>query len=211
MIPDVGANGLNQAIGRGYREGTPERDQAHPGAEGVELLLAASLRWHQFQEVRIQQRGGDHVVHLEQFQAPGVGEPGGNKANGHSGNQVKEYGQSKGQQHYQQVVPPNVGDLLYELPVDDVPANLHQDRSQDRQGNGFHNPAQAHNQGNKQQGPENTGHGSPAAGPDAYDRAQGGAGAGQAANEPGSHVTDSLAHQFLVGTVAAAGNGVSDQ
>ena len=208
MVPDVGADHVDQPVGGGDGEAPPERHHADARRIGVRRGGSFSSG----EEGPIQQRHRDHAVEFQVLQLPGVGHSRGDQPDRHRGYQVDEHREGQGRQHDEEVFAPDAVRPGEKTPVDDVPGDPHQDARQRRERNRFDVSTEAeHHQGEQNDRPQRARCPGPSAGSDVDHRARGAPGAGQSAEQAGGHVADALADQFPIRLVATPGQRVGHE
>ena len=174
VVLDVAADHTVQLLGRGDREAPVESHQAGPGRVPVDRARFLLAR----EEDMVQQRHRHHAVEFQPFQLPRVHHPGRDQPDGHRGDEVDEHRQPQCKRNDEQMFPPDAVDVGEERPVDDVPADLHENPGQDRVGDRLDVSAQSQQQAQHQQRAQGPRHLGGASGADVGHRAHGGARAG---------------------------------
>ncbi len=123
VILDVRADHPDQLIGGGHGETPPEHHQTDP--RRVQVRLDSVFLFGE--KGLVQHRHGDHAVEFQAFQLPRVGHARGNQPYRHGGYQIDEHRKAQRDQHDQKMFALDAVDAGEQTPVNDVPADLHQD------------------------------------------------------------------------------------
>ena len=206
VVLDVHADHRDQPVGGGDGETPPERYQT--GMRRIWVNRGAPFLG---EDHPVKQRHRDYAVKFQVFQLPRVGHPRRDQPDRHGGYQIDEHRQAQGRQHDKEVFPRDAVGSAEKMPVDDVPADFHQDPGKSGEWDRFDVPAQAQDQRQQEQGTHGARNPGQPACVDVGHGANCGPGAGQRSEHSRDHVADALTHQFPVRVVLGTGQRVGDQ